>query len=254
MLVQVSFDLAANILLIATRLAPVFLALPLQAVIYLPLRVRFYLIIALSMLFVILLPNGELAIQSSYDLVIAMLKELVVGLALSVVIMAAFSAFSIAGRLIDFQMGLGAASLFNPLSQSQNSLIGTLLTLLGTMIFFLMDGHLMLIRGIRQSFILIPLGGGLGASGLLEAFLMGTKMFLFGSVLAAPIVLGLFMIDFVVAIFARTMPQVNPYFVGLPFKIFMGLTLLVLSLNYMSTPIRAIFESIFGGWTKVLVN
>ncbi|MBB3063480.1 flagellar biosynthetic protein FliR [Microbulbifer rhizosphaerae] len=253
MLFQASLDFVTSILLIATRLAPIFFALPLQAVTSLPLRVRFFLVMAFSVVLVTLLPDTGLNIGSSYELVIALLKEFSVGLALSAAIMAAFSAFSVAGRLIDFQMGLGAATLFNPLSNSQNSLIGTLLTLMGTLIFFLVDGHLALIRGIKQTFVLVPIGGGLKTIGFLEAFLAAGKMFLYGATLAAPVILGLFLIDFVIAVFARTMPQLNPYFVGLPFKIFMGLMLLTLSLNYFSNPIRAIFESIFGNWTKVLV-
>ena len=254
MLLQASFEFAMTILLVATRLAPVLLAFPLQSVIYLPLRIRFFLIMAFSVVLAQLLPGIQLGIHSGFDIFVALIGEFTVGLALAAVIMAAFTAFTLAGRLIDFQMGLGAAILFNPLSNSQNSLIGTLLTLMGTAVFFLMDGHQALIRGLKQSFVLIPLGGTIGQYGLLHAFLAGGKLFIFGAILAAPVVLGLFLIDFIIAIFARTMPQLNPYFVGLPFKIFMGLVLLTLSLNYLATPITAIFESIFGGWVEVLVT
>ncbi|WP_299581593.1 flagellar biosynthetic protein FliR [uncultured Microbulbifer sp.] len=254
MSIQVGFEFVISILLVATRIAPVFLAFPLQSVISLPVRVRLFLVIAISVVIAPFVVNADIQFSNSYELILLITKELLVGIALSAVLMAAMTAFLIAGRLIDFQMGIGAATLLNPQSNTQNSLIGTLLTLLGTTIFFLIDGHHALIRGILHSFQLVPIGAAVVKDSLLDAFVASGMMFIYGAILAAPVLLGLFLVDFIVAVFARTMPQVNPYFVGLPLKIFLGISLLTASLSYLMSPITAIFESIFRGWEQVLVH
>ncbi|BBM00360.1 flagellar biosynthetic protein FliR [Microbulbifer sp. GL-2] len=253
MSIQAGLDFIVSMLLIACRIAPIFMAFPLQPAISLPARIRFFLIIAIALVLTPFVIISEIRISSSYELITIMAKELVVGITLSAVVMAAMSVFLVAGRLIDFQMGLGAATLLNPQSNTQNSLIGTLLTLLGTTIFFLMNGHHALLKGIIETLNIVPIGSSIHPNGLLDAFIASGMMFMYGAILAAPILLGLLLVDLVIAVFARTMPQVNPYFVGLPLKIFLGLFILTASLSYLISPITAVFEKIFGYWGQMLV-
>ena len=56
----------------------------------------------------------------------------------------------------------------------------------------------------------------------------------------------------VLAVIARSMPQVNVFIVSLPLKIFVGLTVLAVSLCYLSPLIARVFESIFRFWHRLL--
>lgn len=76
-------------------------------------------------------------------------------------------------------------------------------------------------------------------------------MFVYGLAVVAPVVAVLLMLDVGMAVAARTMPQVNMFIVGFPLKIFMGLLVLALSLNYMGPLLEKIYASIFLYWQRV---
>ncbi|WP_444925665.1 flagellar biosynthetic protein FliR [Microbulbifer sp. TRSA002] len=253
MLVKAGSDFAIVVLLVAARLAPIFFSFPLQAIINIPLRIRFFLTISFSLVISSALDLSSIGLANDFNLALMLIKEIVIGVAFSAAITAATATFLIAGRLIDFQMGVGAATQFNASTSSQNSLVGTMLALAGTAILFASDTHHILLKGIYQSFIVVPIGTGIDKVGILNSAVSMGKMFLYGAVIAAPVIFGLMMADLVVVIFARTMPQMNPYFVGMPAKILIGIILLIVSVHYMPEPISAIFQGITDSWQKVAV-
>ena len=122
------------------------------------------------------------------------------------------------GWSIDVQAGASAAVLFNPAAQGETqSLLGTLLMLVGTVLFFTLDLHLDLYRLLVASAQVLPLGQGgrLHPDGLFG--LLGGS-FLLGLVLVAPVVLALLAVDIGAAYATRSMPQANVYFLALPFR------------------------------------
>ena len=79
-------------------------------------------------------------------------------------------------------------------------------------------------------------------------------MFTFAMAIAAPVVLVLLLVDAVVAVMARTMPQMNIFFLSLPLKILVGLLTLALSVVYLGPVARRCFETIFDMWASVLAG
>ena len=59
-----------------------------------------------------------------------------------------FSAIQAAGDLIDVFGGFSLAAAFDPLSQNMNSVHGKLLSMLGMMLLFASDVHLLVIGGL----------------------------------------------------------------------------------------------------------
>lgn len=236
-----------------TRLSSLFLMTPLFSVAQVPFRIRLVFLLALSLTLVVGLRLGVPEVPASlFELLAAMIHEVLVGAALAFGIFAAFAAFLFGGRMLDLQMGFGVANLIDPSTNAQAPLIGTILNLTAVMVFFLLDGHHMIIRGLAYSLEQVPLGQGLEALNLQAIVFQFGQMFVFGLMLVAPAVFCLFLVDVGLAVAARTMPQVNIFIVGLPLKIFVGLVMLAASLNYLNPLINRIFLSIFQYWEAVL--
>lgn len=252
MLFETDITMITAALLVATRVSPLFLLTPLFAITRVPARVRVMFVLALSAVLTAgigVVPIDPPATLSG--LMHAMVNELILGMILAFGLFTAFGAFLFGGRIIDFQMGFGVANLIDPATQSQAPMLGTVLNLMAVMTFFLLDGHHLLIRGLVYSLQKIPPGSSLHEVDVQAIIAQFGVMFVYGLAVVAPVVAVLLMLDVGMAVAARTMPQVNMFIVGFPLKIFMGLLVLALSLNYMGPLLEKIYASIFIYWQRV---
>lgn len=94
-----------------------------------------------------------------------------------------------------------------------------------------MDGHHVLIRGIRYSFELIPIGKPFVDNNIDYIINIFVQCFLTGFKIAIPIVLCLLMADFILGLISRSVPQLNVMIVGMPLKYW--LVLHYLSYQYL---------------------
>lgn len=251
---DVNMDFITALFLVFIRLSALFLLTPLFATAQVPVSIRTLLLMALALTLVasLSITPAQVPHYSLAELFQAAFYELIIGAILAFGLFAAFGAFLFGGRILDFQMGFGFANLIDPATNMQSPLIGTVLNLMAVATFFLLDGHHMVIRGIAYSLEKAPIGLGLNNLHIDAVIGQFGKMFVYGLMLVAPAVFTLLLLDVGLAFAARTMPQVNIFIVGLPLKIFVGLTVLLLSLNYLSPLLKKIYESIFRYWERVL--
>ncbi len=250
--VEVTF--LTTILMVFMRLSALFLLTPLFSIAQVPVRIRLFFFLGLAMVLVMALPNSSIPTYTTISSIfIAMAYELFVGALLAFGLFAAFAAFLFGGRIIDFQMGFGVANLIDPVTNTQAPMLGTVLNLMAVATFFLLDGHHLLIRGIAYSLDKVPPGSGIQNFNITPLVTQFGLMFVYGLMLVAPVVFTLLLLDVGLAVAARTMPQVNMFIVSLPLKILVGLTVLTVSLNYLSPLLRKIYTSIFAYWQAVLV-
>lgn len=241
------------VLLVAARFSPVFLLTPIFAISKVPARVRVLLVLALSFLLVTGLNLKPIDTLSTFgSLFHALLIELMLGMMLAFGFFAAFGAFLFGGRILDFQMGFGVASLIDPATHAQSPLIGTVLNLMAVITFFLLDGHHMLVRGLVYSLEKIPPGSSVRDLDTQIFIAHFGLMFVYGLAVVAPVVVTLLLLDVGMAVAARTMPQVNMFIIGFPLKIFLGLMVLALSLSYMGPLLEKIYASVFLFWQRII--
>ena len=164
----------------------------------------------------------------------------------------AFASFNFGGRILDYQMGFGVANLIDPVTHSQEPLLGTMLNIMAVMVFYLVDGHHMLIRGLLYSFETFPPGTMISHLPVVEVTKQFGSIFTYGLGLVAPVIFAIFLLDVALAIAARTMPQVNMFIVSIPLKIFVGLTVLALSISHLAPVLTKIYLSIFQYWESIL--
>lgn len=242
-----------QVLLASFRVAPLFIMTPVFGSVMAPPLVRAILIVALAAAIVSAAGTGPAQAPATLaQLLAAAAGEVAVGAALAFGIAAAFAAFLFAGRLLDFQLGFGIANLVDPITRAQAPLLGTGLQLLAVTIFFLVDGHLHLVRALALSLQQVPPGGFGGALdfGLIAA--QFGMMFSLGLALAAPALFAVLLLDIGFAAMARSMPQMNVFIVSIPFKIALGMLVLALSMRYLGAAIAKTFDAVFRYWNGVL--
>ncbi|MCC5792172.1 MAG: flagellar biosynthetic protein FliR [Legionellaceae bacterium] len=239
------------IFLVTIRLGSLFMLTPLTPIRQLPRRVRLFLLIGLS---AVLVSGQEFPAlpDATIPLLIAGLAELINGLILSLSIFAVFSALSLAGLLIDSQMGLNATTVLNPQANSQEALSGHFLCLLALLLFFAGGSHRLLLQALSLSLQQLPPGTLLLHSGLAPALQQFAEFFVFGLMIAAPLVFSLLLLDLAMGMITRNMPQVSVYFVTLPLKILLGITILMLNMSAIGALFEKMFQQIFRQWQSLL--
>ena len=95
---------------------------------------------------------------SAIPMTIAVAAEAMVGLALGFVLQIAFAAPLIAGEIIGGAMGIGFANMIDPNSGRSSPAIGQFLSILLTLLFLSLDGHLVLVDMILRSYQAMPPG------------------------------------------------------------------------------------------------
>lgn len=154
--------------------------------------------------------------------------EVITGLVFGYLTNLAFMCGKIAGQLIDIQVGFSMLTLFDPTTKTSATLSEKLLSMLSVIIFLIINGHHILIKGLADSFNVIGLGKFiLGQQSAMFALNVFTQFFTIGFRIALPIILVLLVADIVMGLVSRTVPQLNVMILGLPVKVLFGFSILV---------------------------
>lgn len=250
---NIDIALIFTVVLVTVRLSALFLLTPLFALTQIPMRIRIPLLLSLALFFVSTLPVIQITAPLTTGLVVlAIISEAIVGGLLAFGVLTAFAAFQFGGRIIDFQMGFGVATLIDPSTRAQAPMLGSILNMMAVITFFLIDGHHVLIRALGQSLLMLPPGTSIMHVGIAPIVTQFGVTFVFGIAVVAPVIVALLLVDVGLAVAARTMPQVNMFILGIPLKILVGLMVLAVSLSFMAPLLRRIYATIFDYWGALL--
>jgi flagellar biosynthesis protein FliR len=253
---KISVDLLwlAITLLVAIRLGALFILTPVFASVKLPPQFRLMLIVGFSIALVAALPaklpNISLDMGSLF---LAAVAELALGALLAFGLFTGFGVFMMAGELIDIQIGFSVANIFDPITRAQSPLLGMIFNLTAVMLFFSIDGHHMLLRGVAFSLEKMPPGSFFTQFDPAALVAQFGAMFVMALTFAAPVVFILLLVDIGLGVMSRTMPQINIFVVGIPVKIVVGFMVLISSATYLGPVMKRVFESIFLYWQRLFI-
>jgi flagellar biosynthetic protein FliR len=164
--------------------------------------------------------------------VFLVVREFLVGLGCGLVFRFLFAGVQMAGNLVAIQMGFGMATLLDPQTQAQNTLLAEMLVLLATLIFLTMNGHHVLLRLLARSYQEVPLETSISLPGGLFTYVpsLGCLMYNLAVQLLAPVLALLFLTQLALGLVARAVPQIQVMIVGFPLTIALGLFFLSLTL------------------------
>jgi flagellar biosynthetic protein FliR len=160
-----------------------------------------------------------------------------------------FAALELAGELIGLQMGLSFAGFFNPSTGATQNAVASFMSLLALLMFIAIDGHLMLIHALAESFRLYPVSVGMDLPmGFDRLLRLGADMFAIALTIALPFLAVMLLTNVVLGVLARVAPQLNIFAVGFPLTILVGLATLFVLLPYVETPLRSALERALSVW------
>ena len=167
------------------------------------------------------------------SLVMECMRSLVVGALLGFTVNLVFTAVRYAGSIVGMQIGFAIVNSFDPLSNSQVSVISQMYYLLAVLLFFATGAHQILVAAMFQSCIAVPpftAGDPVGGAWyLMREF---SSVFVLGLKIATPVVIVLLLVSASMGVIVRTVPQLNVLVVGFPIKIGVGLISVGLSLVF----------------------
>lgn len=178
----------------------------------------------------------------SWTGLLTLLAQFLTGISMGFVMRLMFTAVEMAGFMIGMSMGLGFASFYDPQTEGQTVAIGQFLVILSLLVFLALDGHLIVIATLAQSFQTIPIqleGWQLDSQGLV---LLGMHVFSQGLLLSLPVIASLLITNMALGILTKAAPQLNLFGIGFPITISVGLLMTMLSLPNMVQPVTRWLE------------
>lgn len=157
-----------------------------------------------------------------------LLQQLIVGGAIGLAMTLILSAVQLAGGVIGLQMGMGFATLFDPVQGVQVTTLASFLNIMTMLLFLAMNAHLMLLAVLARSFGMLPVAPNLGldAASWHGLALSGGAIFSMGLAMAAPVLGVLLIANVALGVLTKLAPQLNLFAIGFP--LFFGLGFLAL--------------------------
>lgn len=229
-LFQLNPNTVFSFLLTFMRLSVVVFMLPFYGANLIPTTIKAALCMMLALaLWPRLSFPGAVLPANPWTIALMFLGEFIIGLLLDILVRLLFSAAQSAGAIMGFSMGFSLMNSIDPMTGASESGLGHLMSQVTTMLFLALNGHLMLLSSLAQSFELVPPGGLLINAALGEHLIAFTgQMFIMALKIAAPIMASIFLVDLALALVARAAPQMNVLFIGFPVKITVGFLFMTL--------------------------
>lgn len=208
-----------------------------------PLRVKVLLGVFLALVIAPLVPAVPAADPTSWAGLLILVKEMIIGLAMGFAMRLVFAAVEYAGEVASQTMGLGFAMFFDPSTRGRSSAISQFMALVATMAFLAVNGHLVLLEALAESFVTMPITETpFSSNAALELARWGGRIFSAGLQIAMPIIAALLITQVALGILTRAAPQLNIFGIGFPITLGVGFLTLSLALPYLSAPIVNLFN------------
>ena len=229
------------------RVLALFGSMPVFAQAGVPTRVRIALAFLIAFCAQATLPAMPVIPLDSAPAMLAVVQQLLIGISMGFAVRIVFNAVEFAGEMIGLQMGLNFAGFFNPMTGGEATAVSRFFGITVSWLFILINGHLLLIAAVVQSFHAFP------ASSEPFAFLRvvqpqvwGAEVFRLGLWIALPLIGMLLFVNLVLGIIARVAQQMNIFAIGFPITLGVGLIGVLMTLPTMQAPFTMALERMLG--------
>ena len=215
------------------RILALLAAAPMFAHRTVPRRVRIGLALLLTLLVAPALPAYAPVSPFSAAGVLLDHQQHALGGALGLAVHIAFAAVGLAGDMVGLQMGLSFAAFVDPVNSEQSPIIGSFLTMTLMLVFLAINGHLLIIAALVDSFTTVP--PTITGVRWVDAWRIaetGASLFAQGLTVALPVIGAMLLTNLAFGILTRTAPQLNLFAVGFPVTLIVGLLVLLLGLRH----------------------
>ena len=211
------------------RVAALLMTMPMVSSQVVAPKVRLLMALAITFLISPLLPSVPAVEPMSAAALLVTLQQLAIGAAMGMVLQIYFAIFTSAGEIVSMQMGLGMSVMIDPINGVQIPVISQLFQLLSFLMFLAVDGHLVAITVVIESFSVLPIAP-LDLSRIILEQLPGLVSWMLVSALlmVIPAIISLLIVSFTFGVMNRSAPQFNIFSLGFPLTMLGGLIILML--------------------------
>jgi len=226
------------------RIGGFVLAAPIASEVAIPRRVKIVLSLALAFILAPLAPvPAALSIFSAAGLLTAV-QELLIGVSIGMVMQLAFDGLTFAGQSVSMSMGLGFATLIDPQRGASVPVLGQVVSIMGTLSYLAINGHLVLLGALAKSFQTLPIGAAnIDKDFLLAVATWGARIFETGLLVALPAMIALVIVNTALGVVARAAPQLNLFGIGFTITLLCGFLVLVAGLDGLMIGISNLIEN-----------
>jgi flagellar biosynthesis protein FliR len=225
------------------RIAGLLMTAPVIGTRSVPVRVRIIIAMAITVVIFPVIPEVPDVDPVSAEGILISLQQVIIGISMGLSVRVVFIALEVAGQAIGQLMGLMLASMVDPLNGNQVPIIGQFYLLFATLLFLVVDGHLMMISALAESFNSLPIAAtGISRNGAWEVLMWTGQIIRTAVVVALPALASLLIVNLSFGVMTRSAPQLNIFAVGFPIMIILGVVIIFFSLNNFIPHMMQMFE------------
>ena len=211
-----------------------------------PRSVKIGLSLLLSLILFNVTPYQPLEYGTVVGYALIVVKNLLAGLMLGFLANVCYQIISLAGHLIDTEIGFSMVNEFDPVTSMQVTVSGTFYEYGVMLILMVTYLHHYLIDALVDSFKIIPVGDitfnpliyNVGLKYVVDFFVLAFRIVL-------PVFGALLIVNSILAIMAKVAPQMNMFVIGMQLKVLVGLAVMLVVIELLPGVAEFIFDEMF---------
>ena len=229
-----------------TRIAGFFMVMPLFGTRLVTQRIRLLLALFTTAVITPILPPMPIIESIGLATMIIMAQQLLIGIALGFALEVLMQIFILSGQMVAMQTGLGMAQMVDPSNGVNVAVVAQWFLIFVNLLFISLNGHLIAIEILADSFFTIPIGsGGLSGDTLMALAKLAKWMFAAAIVLALPAIASMLVVNIAFGVMARLAPQLNIFAVGFPVTMMLGLIVIWITFSGYGVQFQGLLSELF---------
>lgn len=240
-------------LLILMRVSGFIMTAPFFSYSSVPMRIRAAMSVFMSLVVIQTTPVITLHYVGVLGYSVLVLKETFLGVTLGLMCSMCFYIINLAGQMMDMEMGLSMANMFDPATNVQITVTGNIYNYFMMLLLVVTNMHYYIIRAVFDSFAYFNVGEAVYRGSLKDIMVdFMVNYFIIAFRIVLPIFCCMLIINVVLGVLARAAPQMNMFVVGIQIKVLAGLAMLVVLVQTLPTVSDFIFSEMKDVMSQVI--
>ena len=231
-------------LLVLVRMSAFVMAAPFFGYRSIPNRVKAAISVWLSIVVIYTVPAVPLDYEGVLGFSVLILKEMIIGIVLGLMCNLCFYIVSFAGQIMDMEMGLSMANMYDPTTNIQVTVTGNIYNYFLMLMLVVTNMHYYIIRAITDSFSYFNIGEAIIRTDVLKDIMVDfmANYFLIAVRIVLPVFCCMLLINVILGVLTKAAPQMNMFAVGIQIKVIVGIVLLIILVQTLPTVSDFIFQ------------
>lgn len=228
------------------RIAGFFMVMPLFGTRLVTQRIRLLLAAFTALVITPVLPPMPSIDALSMATMIIIAQQIMIGVALGFALEILMNIFIMSGQMVAMQTGLGMAQMVDPSNGVNVAVVAQWFLIFVNLLFIMLNGHLVAIEILADSFFTMPVGAGfLDSDTLYGIAKLGQWLFAAAIVLALPAITAMLVVNIAFGVMARLAPQLNIFAVGFPVTMMLGLIVIWITFSAYGNHFQGLLSELF---------